>query len=218
MIFLLKLSLFLSAALCFSSDFSVYFYGGLQGANSSHVTGEDPGPGGVGSFSFKSEWEGRSFRDPFYYGLRAHYWLKPSLALSLDFTHSKIYSTKKTLLDNNLKTIEFTDGINTLTLSALINKSVYKNIFAYIALGAGVSIPKIEFQSAAATYRTFYFHLGGVVAQLQFGVEKKMANGFSLFTEYVLNYHKMDVKLVKQGNLQTQFLSHALNFGFGYGF
>ncbi|MEO0498621.1 MAG: lipid A oxidase, partial [Pseudomonadota bacterium] len=53
--------------------------------------------------------------------MRGTWWLPQyeGFGVSLDFTHAKVYGDAATLAANGLTTLEFTDGINMLTLNGL---------------------------------------------------------------------------------------------------
>ena len=82
-------------------------------------------------------WDSKSFEDPPYYGIRLTYWDELSdWGISFDFTHAKVYSDlgatvsqSGTLngagvpgtgsVNNTFSKLEFTDGLNLLTLNAM---------------------------------------------------------------------------------------------------
>ena len=102
-------------ALPAAAETELSFYTGIQEAPHSRVEGNDPG--GLGAFSFLSAWKGRSFEAPPYYGFRATWWTRrnPNLGFGLDFSHNKVYADDATLVSNGLTTLEFSDGLNTIT-------------------------------------------------------------------------------------------------------
>jgi len=191
-------------------------YGGYQSAPHSRVTGNDPSPGGVGAFSFGQGWQGNSFKPPLYWGVRATWWLesKPNLGFSLDYTHAKVYAAP---LPPGWQTLEFTDGLNLLTVNALYRfHKEGRRWTPYVGAGVGVSVPHVEVQTSPTAARTFEYQLGGVALQAQLGLDFKVTERFSVFTEYKFNYTMNRVRLNGGGNLKTNIITNAVNVGLSY--
>jgi len=98
------------------AQFQLSVYGGAQSLPQSDVSGNDLSVGGVGAFDFTAGWDGNSFETPPYYGLRGTWWRSEDFGYFLDFTHSKAYADEETLTTTGFEVLEFTDGINTLTV------------------------------------------------------------------------------------------------------
>ena len=188
------------------------FYAGYQSSPHSKVTGTD---NNGNPFSFTAEWEGRSMtQEPPYYGLRYTRWYEDNTGLSLDFTHSKVYASEATLKETGFKTLEFSDGLNTLTLGYM--KRYPSNYTPYWGVGAGITIPHVEIQTDAASDKTFEFQLGGYGVQGLFGFEKAFNNNWKWFLEYKMNYTELDVKISGGGNLKTNIVANQINLGINY--
>lgn len=199
-----------------ADQFQLSFYGGAQTASHSRVEGNDPA--GVGPFSFSAGWDGNSFDVPFYYGLRGTWWKDERTGFALDFTHSKLYADDDTLASSGFRALEFTDGVNTLTVNALRRFPMGQRWTPYVGGGLGVAIPNVEVQTAPGAPTTFEYQYGGVVAQLQTGVSIDIGNNWSVFGEYQVNYVDLDVDLNGGGNLDTGVVTNAINIGAGFSF
>ena len=202
-----------------SAQFQISVYGGVQTLPHSGVSGNDPAAGGAGAFDFNAGWEGRSFNAPPYYGLRGTWWQSENFGYSLDFTHSKAYADDETLASSGFEVLEFTDGINTLTVNAIRKfEPVGRGFTPYVGGGLGFSFPHVEVQTTAAGPRTFEYQYGGVVAQFQGGVEYNLNDNWSIFGEYKMNYVDLDVDLDGGGSLETDLITNSINIGAGFSF
>ncbi|MCO4847302.1 MAG: lipid A oxidase, partial [Yoonia sp.] len=116
------------------AEVELSFYGGLQSAQPSDVT----------TFGETNNvvWEGKSFDAPPYYGIRATIWSSSEFGYGLDFTHNKIYP--KTL-PTGYERLEFTDGLNTLTVNAYRRwENAVGDLTPYVGGGLGLAIPHVE--------------------------------------------------------------------------
>lgn len=135
------------------------FYGGSQSAPASDVAIRDDV---IGNGDFRIAWEGRPLTAPIYYGIRATQWQSPSFGYGLDFAHNKIYP-QNGQLPAGYSTLEFTDGLNTLTLNAYRRwANMLGNVSPYIGAGLGLAIPHVEV--TAGDSRTYGFQLTGPAA------------------------------------------------------
>ncbi|MEN0087228.1 MAG: lipid A oxidase, partial [Pseudomonadota bacterium] len=166
-------------------------------------------------------WEGKPFAMPPYYGVRGTWWLPQyeGFGVSLDFTHAKVYGDAATLAANGLTTLEFTDGINMLTLNGLyrFNKR-FIGIRPYVGAGLGVNIPHVEVDRAAVAGRAYGYQLGGLSAQAQLGLEVDLTKRISAFTEYKFNYNWVNVNVDGGDTLSTNIITNAVNVGLSFRF
>lgn len=206
----------LIASPALGGDFELSVYGGVQGASHTTVSGNDPA--GVGNFSFSAGWDGNSFEAPPYYGIRGTWWRDETLGFSLDFTHSKAYANDETLASSGFQVLEFTDGINTLTVNALRRFPGDRRWTPYVGGGVGIAVPNVEVQTQAGAPLTFEYQYGGVVAQLQTGVTYELNENWSVFGEYQFNYIDLNVDLNGGGSLSTDLVTNAINIGAGFSF
>ena len=191
------------------------FYGGVQTAPHSRVSGNDPG--GIGAFDFVAAWEGRSFTLPLHYGVRLTWWQSATLGWGLDFSHDKIYASNVTLVDNGLSILEFTDGLNILTINAYRRWPDRGRVFTpYVGAGLGVSLPHVEFDSGAGT--TFEYQLGGPAVSVVAGANYPLTSRWSVFGEYKGTYSINKLDLVSGGTLNTNIITNTFNLGATLGF
>lgn len=196
------------------AEMAISVYGGLQGAPHSQVEVSD-GP------DFTAGWEGNSFQMPLYLGARGTWWSAidsmPNLGFSLDYTHAKVYADEETLATSTWDHFEFTDGLNMLTLNALYRFPIENSNFVpYVGAGAGVNVPHVEVTRGSG--RTFGYQLGGATLQVQAGVDYKVTDQWSIFTEYKGNYSMIDVDIDSNASLKTNIWTNAVNFGVSYHF
>ena len=162
-------------------------------------------------------WEGASFKMPPYYGVRATWWIDsaPEWGVALDFTHSKVVATP---LPAGFTTLEFTDGINFLTVNALYRWKLDNGFTPYVGAGVGLSIPHVEVEGPAFLGRTFEYQVTGLAAQALAGVDYKLDDNWSIFTEVKSTYGVVDAKLFGGDSLSTNIISNQLIFGVTYSF
>ena len=189
-------------------------YGGYQGASHSGVdtTNGD---------SFTAGWEGKPFQAPFYYGLRGTWWLDdiglPNTGLSVDFAHAKVYATAEAFANSpGWSRLEFTDGLNILTVNALYKFFPEQAFQAYVGAGVGITLPHVEVTRPSGT--TFGYQFGGAAIQAQAGVEYRFTPEWSTFVEYKGNYSWVDVAIDSGHRLRTNLVTHAVNVGVSYHF
>jgi lipid A oxidase len=194
------------------------FYTGIQGASDSRVEGDDPD--GAGKFNFNAGWKGDSLnRKPPYYGLALTWWREDDWGASLDFTHAKVYADDKTLRKSGFKVLEFSDGLNLLMLNALRRfPAVMPGYAPYVGAGAGLAIPHVEVQTSEGSRETFEYQAAGPAVQLMGGVSYPLSTHWAVFTDFRVSYSQNTVRLEGGGELRTNIVTNALNFGVGYRF
>ncbi len=210
----LKFALFLFAPSAIAeTHFSVY--GGLQENFDSQAQVKDVD----GShYPLNISWQGRSFSMPIYYGFRLGYDLNTDWQLAIDYTHTKAYSTDQSRSDSGYSTLEFTDGINILTLDAIRQFDTGKQWTPYLGAGLGVTIPHVELQSPAMQGKTFEYQLAGPAATAFGGIDYELSSQFSVFSELKFDYHSIDAQMLdpltnQSGSFETDILSYAVNMG-----
>lgn len=194
-----------------SAEQSISIYGGVQTSPHSSVSGVDENND---EFDFLVGWEGNSLEAPPYYGLRYTRWSQSNSAISLDFSHAKVYADHESLDKSGFEVLQFTDGLNILTANYLKR---YSNNF-YWGVGAGVTLPHVEVQTTSTGTKTFEYQFGGYAVQTQFGYEKRLTEKWSVFGEYKFNYTINDVDLKGGGRLKTNIVTNAVNLGVSYKF
>ena len=204
----------LSCAVPALAEVQLSFYLGAQEAAHSRVRGNDPG--GIGDFSFLSEWRGLSFEAPPYYGVRAIWWRSDRWGFGVDVNHTKVYATDQTRADNGFSTLEFTDGLNIVTANVFYRWTGSSRFTPYVGGGLGVSIPHVEVTTSGG--RTFKYEYGGPAVALIAGLDYRFSDRWSVFTEYKGVYSHNAVDLDNGGDLRTNIVTSAVNFGVSYHF
>ena len=194
-----------------SSGFALSVYGG---ANFSPHSSVDYSVPGFGSGSVTPAWDGASFQMPPYYGVRATYWLDamPQIGLAVDFTHAKV---KADPVPAPFSTLEFTDGINFLTLNAIYRHDLGMALTPYLGVGVGLSIPHVEAEIPGVT-KTEEYQVTGVAANFFAGADYAITDNWSVFGEYKFSYGQVDADLNGGGSLQTDIISNQVILGVTY--
>lgn len=196
------------------AEVELSFYGGLQSALESDVavSGDSVIPDRTDTLT----WEGRSFDAPPYYGWRATYWASPEFGYGLDFAHNKVYP-KDDVLPAGYSKLEFTDGLNTLTVNAYRRwENAIAGLTPYVGGGVGLSIPHAEVVSGAS--ETFGYQVTGPAATWIAGASYPISDQWSVFGEYKGNYTQNDADLDTGGSLSTDIITNAVNVGVSFRF
>lgn len=187
-------------------------YGGYSTAPHSNVSVSD-------QTDFTAGWEGRSFNSPPYYGLRATWWMEEfghsELGVSFDYTHAKVYADQATLLTAGWTRFEFSDGINLGTFNLLYRfKDFSPSWTPYLGVGAGINVPHVEVKRTTGT--TMNYQVGGLTLQWQAGIDYKINEKWSVFSEYKGNYSRVNVKIDSGARLKTNVINNSFNLGVSY--
>lgn len=216
-------TLFLTTALAALTGFAgvaqaeveLSVYTGFQTAPHSGVSGTDPG--GIGAFDFNAKWEGKPFAAPPYYGLRATWWQSENLGFGIEFNHAKVYADSATLAASGFSRLEFTDGLNLITLNAFYRwPGAFGQLTPYVGAGVGISVPHVDVESGGG--KTFEYQYTGPAAQLVAGMKYDLNAKWALFGEYKGSYSMNKADLASGGTLETNIVTNALNFGISYKF
>lgn len=211
------LALFASLLLMPASAFAqveLSFYGGVQSAPASDISirNDDVIP----DDDFNQEWEGRSAEAPVYYGIRATRWQSPTFGYGLDFAHNKVYP-KNDDLPAGYDVLEFTDGLNTLTVNAYRRwNQVFGDVSPYVGGGVGVALPHVEVTNGAS--ETFGYQLTGPAATLIAGATYTINDQWSVFGEYKGTFSSNTADLESGGTLETDIVTNAVNVGVSFNF
>ncbi|MDA7426310.1 outer membrane protein [Thalassococcus lentus] len=199
-----------------SAEMEFSFYTGWQTAPHSRVSGDYPGGG---SYNALMGWDGKSFENPPYYGIRGTWWRTERLGFGVEFTHAKVYArdAEKTAL--GFSDMEFTDGHNVLTVNAMYRwPDQWGNITPYVGGGLGVAIPHVDVIHPASGSTTFGYQVTGPAARLTAGMSYPLSDRFSIFGEYQFTYSNNEAELDGGGSLKTEIKTNALNFGLSLNF
>lgn len=155
---------------------------------------------------------------PPYYGLRATWWQNDDWGFGVEFTHDKVYAEKGDMAAAGFSTLEFTDGLNIVTLNASRRwKNRWGNITPYVSGGLGVAIPHVEVTPTGGP-STFEYQYGGPAARLTAGASYPISDSWSLFGEYQFTASRNETDLKGGGHLDTRIFTNALNVGVGFRF
>jgi len=193
------------------STISVY-----GGANFSPHSRLETSGTAFGPTSKAIKWDGASFEMPPFYGIRATHWLThmPQLGVALDFTHSKVKADPP---PNNFTKLEFTDGINFLTVNGLYRHKMGNGFTPYAGVGVGLSIPHVEVAGAAVDGNvTEEYQVTGIAAQAFIGVDYQIDQNWSVFGEFKSTYGQVEADLNGGGKLDTHIVSNQVIVGVTY--
>ena len=203
------------------AETQISVYGGANWNFSSDVRVRAPSlPGGD---ERSIDWDGGSFDMPPYWGVRGAYWLSKSSnwGFAIDFTHAKAIAQLDGAAGGVYDRLEFTDGNNLLMFEVLYRFSPMMNgtLVPYVGAGAGVTIPHVEVTLAADPgNKTYEYQLAGPAARILAGLEYKLNESWSLFTEAKLSYSHISADLQGGGRLETDLWSPELAVGLTYRF
>lgn len=203
------------------AEFQISVYGGFNRANDGDVTLTQ----GALSGTYGVEWMGgdsTEWREP-YYGVRGTYWFTnfnlPSWGAAVDFTHAKVSADlDDPTLATTFNRLEFTNGLNSLTLLGLYRMPLANGFTVYAGAGAGASIPHVEVETIPSAGETYEFQLAGPVVAGLVGASYAVGYGFSVFGEYKATYSWNDTDLVGGGGLEAEVLVHHFSLGLSYSF
>jgi lipid A oxidase len=201
------------------AEFQLSAYGGANTANSSDATLDTP----LVTGTFDVDWFGDSFKAPPYWGARGTWWLTdfnlPRWGVAIDFTHAKAKADlDDPVVGASFSHLEFTNGLNTVTLNGLYRMPLNDRFAVYAGLGAGVAVPHVEVKTIPYQGTTFEYQFTGPAVQGLVGTSVNLGRGFSLFGEYKANYSWNDADLNGGGTLETDILTHQFAIGVSFAF
>lgn len=196
-----------------SAEIELSFYGGAQSAPASDVSVRDSV---IGNDDFSIDWEGKSSSAPIYYGIRATRWKNEDFGYGLDFAHNKIYP-KAGELPAGYDVLEFTDGLNTLTVNAYRRwNHAFGDVTPYVGGGLGIAIPHVEVTNG--TSETFGYQVTGPAATWVAGATYPINDQWSVFGEYKGTYSSNKADLDTGGTIETDVFTNAVNMGVSFNF
>jgi len=118
---------------------------------------------------------------------------------------------------NGFQILEFTDGLNILTVNVARRwRSDGRRWMPYLSGGLGVAVPHVEVETIGG--KTIEYQLTGPAARWTAGVAYFVNQKWSLFAEYGGTYSWNKADLDNGGSLETNILTNAVNLGVGYSF
>ncbi len=197
-----------------AQSFQISAYLGVQGALDSGVEGHDPG--GVGPFDFDPGWDGNSLDNPVYFGFRGTWWRDERSGIALEINHQKVYGDPDTIAARGFERLEFTDGLNLVTVNYMRRFPLGGRMTPYLGAGLGLAIPHVEVETAGG--RTFEYQTTGLAAVAIAGLDYALSDRWSVFGEAKLAHARVDADLDNGGRLETSVTTGALNAGLSYHF
>jgi lipid A oxidase len=217
-----------------SAEFQIGVYGGFSESFDSDVTLVQPG--GTNLTLGDVPWDGKSFSDPPYWGVRGIWWFDahPSWGLMVDYNHAKIYSelgasvtvsgmrdgvpiSGKDKVGNTFDILEFTDGLNEIYFGGMYRWQ-HARWTPYVGLGVGFAFPHVEVRRTGSAVKTFEYQVTGVAVEGLVGLEYHLTQRFSLFGDYKLSFASNDADLDGGGTLETDVWTNHFIFGVSYRF
>jgi lipid A oxidase len=199
-----------------SAETQISVFGGANWNLGSTVTVNAPGVQDERSV----DWEGGSIDMPPYWGVRGTYWLGRNWGLAIDYIHTKAIAEIDFAGDPTYSRLEFTDGNNLLLFEVLyrFNPTLNGRLVPYVGVGAGVAIPHVEVTLKPTGNTTYEYQLTGAAAQVLAGLEYKLNERWSVFSEFKLSYSHISADLKSGGQLETDLWSPQLAIGVTYRF
>lgn len=209
-----------------SAEMELSLYLGVQNVQES--TGSGTFPGGT-PVSRRFNWEGRPLENPFYYGGRATWWTQKNIGFGIEGTHTKAYASSSDLAAIGANSFELSDGHNIVTANIMKRwPGLFTNqsFTPYVGAGAGVAIPHVDVAVNGASNRTFGFEVTGPALRGIAGVKYDLNERWALFSEYQITWSDNDITIDPDplvagqlpGNISTEIITHAVNFGISYSF
>jgi len=120
-------------------------------------------------------------------------------------------------LPDGYDVLEFTDGLNILTVNAYRRwSSAFGDVSPYVGGGVGVSIPHVEVTNGSSD--TFGYQLTGPAATWIAGATYPINEQWSVFGEYKGTYSSNTADLDTDGTLETDIFTNAVNLGLSFNF
>ncbi len=213
--FLRLATVFLLVPVMAQAEVELSFYGGIQTAPHSvvSVTGDPLIP----NEEFTAGWDGLSFEAPPHYGIRATWWQNGNYGFGVELNHTKVYADAATLLDNGYDVLEFTDGLNILTVNGFRRwEDAFAGFTPYVGGGIGVAVPHVEVTKNGS--QTFGYQLTGPAVAWMAGASYPINDQWSVFGEYKGTYSVNSADLDSGGTLETNIITNAINIGVGFKF
>ena len=219
------------------AEVQIGVYGGWNDSFDSDITIVQPN--GTNLTLKDVPWDGASFDDPPYWGLRGIWWFdtNPNWGVMIDYNHAKVIADKgavvsasgtrdgvtigpKDRVGNTFRVMEFTDGLNEIYLGGTYRWQ-HERWTPYVGLGVGASFPHVEIQRTGSSIKTFEYQVTGVAVEGLVGVEYRITPRVSAFGDYKLSFSSNDADVKGGGTLETDvwtnhfILGLSLRFGAG---
>nr|WP_237072528.1 outer membrane beta-barrel protein [Pseudaestuariivita rosea] len=195
------------------AEFQLSLYSGLQSAPDGNVDGTT----GDDTFDFDVEWNGNSTEVPPYFGFRLTWWQSERLGYGIELNHAKVAASDSTLRNSGFSDLEFTDGLNLLTVNGFHRWSQENRRWdPYIGGGVGLAIPRVDVEIGAND--TFDYQITGPAVVFMAGATYELDESWSVFGEYKGSYSSNTADLEDGGELETDVITNAVNVGLTFNF
>ena len=216
------------------AEFQIGLYGGWNDSFASDITLVQPN--GTNMRLKDVPWDGASFDDPPYWGLRGIYWLnsRPNWGLMVDYNHAKVIADQSAIVNisgtrdgipvgpkdrvgNTFSVMEFTDGLNEIYGGAMY-RWPFERWTPYVGFGVGASFPHVEIKRTGGTIETFEYQVTGVAVEGLVGLEYHITPRLSAFGDYKLSFSSNDADVNGGGTLETDIWTNHFILGLSYRF
>jgi lipid A oxidase len=227
------LAMFGDVSIAFA-DSQIAVYGGWNDSFDSDITLKQPN--GTNMTLHDVPWDGASFDDPPYWGVRGIWWLdaRPNWGVMVDYNHAKVIADQgavvsvsgtrdgvsigpKDRVGNTFDIMEFTDGLNEIYAGATY-RWWHERWTPYVGFAVGASFPHVEIRRTGSDIRTFEYQLTGVAVEGLVGVEYHIGPRVSAFADYKLSFSSNDADVRGGGTLDTAVWTNHIIFGLSYRF
>ena len=219
-----------------AAEMELSLYLGWQSTDDSTASGTLPG--GV-AFSRNIDWEAKPFEGPIYYGGRAIWWTERDFGFGLEGTHTKAYASAADLAALGLNRFELSDGNNIFTANAMkrwpglfngvngaVGRGPDRGFTPYLGAGIGISVPNVDAQVVGSPVRTHEYQFGGVALRGIAGMKYEINDRWAVFGEYQITWSANDITIDPNplvpgqapGDVSTDVVTHAVNFGISFSF
>lgn len=131
--------------------------------------------------------------------------------------HAKVYADDETLTETGYERLEFSDGLNIITLNAYRSwQDGFGALSPYVGGGLGVSFPHVELTDGGS--ETFGYQLTGPAVAWIAGASLPINDSWSVFGEYKGTYSINSADLQGGGTLETNIITNAVNVGVSFNF
>ena len=204
----------LFAPLAAHSQAQLSVYGSAVSVREARVSGDDPG--GLGAFSFFSQWRESASSPGAGYGVRFVWWQDAGLGWGVDLSQATAHADTQTLQRAGLSRLEFGRKTNTLTVNAFRRWQPGGLIEPYIGAGVGLSIPQVTFETSGGLSESW--RISGPAVQFFAGAQMPLSDSWSVFGEYKHGIVSNHIHLANNGRLNTILDTDAVNLGVSFGF
>lgn len=164
------------------------------------------------------KWRSESFKFPPFYGFflsKTFMHNDNEFGLLLDYSHTKVVADSNNAT-SRFNALEFTDGLNVLTLNIFKRETFSNKLTFDYGLGGGFAFPHVEVQRAGVAEKTYEYQITGAALQGLIGLNYGINDDWSWFTQYKLTYTHNDADLQGNASLKTNLWTNQFIAGISY--